>query len=284
MVKRLSNIGVLAVLMSAVLHTAPLRAESDAKPAGKIIDIIIQDNQRICTEEIKSKLRTHIGDEYNPAKIDEDVRQLWQNHRISVRQSMAVPDGPGRVQIFLTIGELGEKIQKVTFHGAKHLKEEELCKLTAIHPGMPLDPFKNRAVCSHIMVKYMEMGRPLSHCTLVKGGDLKDTEVIFDITEGPKVKVKEIKFLGNTFVSGDRLMTNVPSSHKWVATVGGTYNKQMADNDCKALMDYYRKFGFLDARVALRRQPSDDALEVTLVFHIHEGPRYKGEAGLSSPR
>jgi outer membrane protein insertion porin family len=274
MVKRLLKIGLLVVLASAVLQTAPLRAESNAKPSGKISDIIIQGNQRMSTEQIRSKLQTHIGDEYRPAKIEEAVRQL-EVHHISIAITMAEADGPGRVKIYFIVHELGEKIQKVTFRGAKHLKEEELCKLTGIHPGMPLDPFKNHAVCSHIMVKYMEMGRPRTRCRLVKGGDLKDTEVIFDITEGPKVKVKAIQFVGNTFVSSARLATRINSSHEWFGPTGGIYNKQMADADVAKLLEYYRSFGFLEAKIALEKQHSSDDRELTLIFHIQEGQRYK---------
>ncbi len=153
------------------------------------------------TEEIKARLRMHVGDEYNSAKIDEDVRQLGQTHHISIGAAMKEEDGPARVKIYFIVCEFGGKVQKVTFRGAKHIKEDELRNLADIHSGMPLCPYKNQAVCSHIAVKYMEMGRPYATCRLIKGGDINDTEVVYQITEGPKAKVRDIQFTGNTFVS-----------------------------------------------------------------------------------
>jgi outer membrane protein insertion porin family len=282
MVKRWLSIGLLVALASAMLQSVSSRAESETKSSTKpvrISDILICGNQRISTEQIKAKLLMHVGDEYKPAIIEEDVRQLNEIHHISIAATMKEDDGPNRVKIYFVICELGGKVQKVTFRGAKHLKEEELRNLTDIHPGTPLAPYKNRLVCTRIEAEYMEMGWPQARCRLVKGGDLNDTEVIFDITEGPKVKVKDIKFLGNTFASGARLVAEVQSSHEGFACVSGTYNNGIADNDCKALMDYYRKSGFFDVKVSLERQPSDDDREVTLIFHIHEGPRQKAETG-----
>jgi outer membrane protein insertion porin family len=277
MAKRLLQINALAVLVSVGMQTARLQAGSDAESSSKITDVIICDNQRITTEEIKSKLHTHIGDEYNSAKIEEDMRQLNQIHHIVIGGTMKEEDGPGRVKIYFVVRELGDKVQKVTFRGAKHMKEEELRNLTDIRVGMPLDSYKNRLACSHIEAKYEESGRPLSHCTLVKGGEWSDTEVIFDITEGPKVKVKDIQFIGNTFVSSADLARQINSSAPWFASIGGTYNNQKAESDVQALTDYYRKFGYLDVRVALERQRSDDGPEVTLIFHIHEGLRQRPE-------
>jgi outer membrane protein assembly complex protein YaeT len=238
-------------------------------------DVIIQGNQLMSTEQIKAQLHIHVGEEYNPAKIDEDVRQLYKTNRFSNIQLLRESDGPDRIKVYFLLRELPNKIQKVTFRGAKHLKEDELRNLTGIHPDGILNPNLNQQACRRIEEKYEESGRPLSHCTLVKGGQIGDTEVLFDITEGPKVKVRDIQFIGNTFVSGARLATRIHSSHEWFGFIGGTYNKQMADADVGELLKYFRGFGYLDAKVALETQRSSDGREVTLIFHIQEGLRYK---------
>ncbi len=278
MVKRMLKIGVLAVLVSAVLQTAVSRAEKDAKPTpGRILvsDVIIKGNQWMSTEQIKALLHVRVGEEFDSAKIDDDVRQLYKTERFSNIQIIRESDGPDRIKIYFLFRELPNKVQKVTFRGAKHLKEEELRNLTGVQPDSLLNPNLNLQACRRIEEKYEESGRPLSHCTLVKGGQLGDTEVIFDITEGPKVKVKAIQFVGNSFVSGARLAKRINSSHEWHGIVEGTYSKRMADYDVAKLLEYYRSFGFLDAKVSLEKQQSSDGRGVTLIFHIQEGQRYK---------
>ncbi|HTU22646.1 MAG TPA: outer membrane protein assembly factor BamA, partial [Gemmataceae bacterium] len=138
-----------------------------------------------------------------------------------------------------------------------------------------LQPNLNQQGCQRILDKYMEMGRTLSDCRLIKGGDAADTEVVYQITEGPKIKVRGIQFVGNTFVSGQRLATQIKSSHEWFGVIGGTYNKQMAEADKEELVKYYRHFGFQDVQVSLETRRSADGGSVTLIFHIREGVRYR---------
>ena len=251
-------------------------AQNVAAP-GKILisDVIITGNRRMSTEQIKVRLRTQPGNEYNPAVVDEDVRELYKLHQFSNIQTFLQQDGPGKAKLFFTMREMPNMVQKVTFPGAKHIKEEELRNITGVRPGMPLNPNLNRHGCQKILDKYMEMGKTLSDCQLIRGGDLADTEVVYQITEGPKIKVRDIQFVGNTFVSGARLATQIKSSRQWFGLIGGTYNKQMAEADKQELEKYFRNFGYQDVQISLETQRSSDGSEVTLIYHIHEGPRYR---------
>ncbi|HEY7427988.1 MAG TPA: outer membrane protein assembly factor BamA [Gemmataceae bacterium] len=245
-------------------------------PTEKVLvsDVIIQGNQRTSTEQIKVRLHTQAGKEYDPAALDEDVREMYKTRQFSNIQTLAEPDGPGKVKVYFLIRDLPNKVQKVTFLGAKHIKEEELRKETAIRPDTPLNPKLNEEGCQKILNKYEEQGRSFASCILVRGGQLGDTEVVYQITEGPKVKVSDIQFIGNTFVSGARLATQIHSSHAWFHLLGGNYNSKMAEADTAELIKYFKKFGYQDVKVSLETQRSADGGEVTLIFHIQEGQRY----------
>ncbi len=227
------------------------------------------------TEQVKVRLRTQAGKEYNAAAVDDDVRDLYKTNQFSNIRTLVQDDGPGQKKVFFILLDLPSQVQKVTFQGAKHIKEEELRNVTGIRPGMPLNPNLNRQGCRKIEEKYEEQGRWFAHCDLAKGDKLGDNEVIYDITECPKVKVRSIQFSGNTFVSGQRLAAKIKSSSEWFHLFGGTYNREMAEADAIELIKYYRAFGFQDVRVGLEKERSSDGNEVTLVFHIHEGDRYQ---------
>jgi outer membrane protein assembly factor BamA len=167
------------------------------------------------------------------------------------------------------------KVEKVTFLGAKHIEPEELQNITGVQSGMWLNPNLNQQGCQKIVAKYEEMGRPSAQCRLVKGGDVNDTEVVYQITEGPKVKVRDIQLTGNTFVSSARLATQIKHSKQRFDRIGGTYSKHMADNDVNELYNYFRGFGYQDVSISLETQRKSDGSEITLIFHIHEGPRYR---------
>jgi outer membrane protein insertion porin family len=265
-----------SVVLGLLLCGRAALAQSPVAP-GKVLisDVIITGNQRMSTEQIKVRLHTQPGNEYNPAVVDDDVRELYKTNQFSNITTFLQQDGAGKAKIYFSLREMPNMVQKVTFLGAKHIKTDELKNVTGVREGMPLNPNLNRQGCQKILAKYEEMGRSFSYCQLLKGGDLADTEVVYQITEGPKVKVRDIQFIGNTFVSGARLATQIKSSRQWFHLIGGTYNEQMAKADVGELYNYFRSFGYQDVRVALETQRSADGSEVTLIFHIQEGPRYR---------
>src|SRR5205085_772116 len=97
---------------------------------------------------------------------------------------------------------------------------------------------------------------------------------VFRITEGPKVKVRDISFTGNNFAYSPVLKTHIHSSSKFLF-IGGTFNQAMVEADAAELLKYYRRFGFFDARVARELRYTADGKEVTVTFHIEEGVRYR---------
>ncbi|HTU18130.1 MAG TPA: POTRA domain-containing protein [Gemmataceae bacterium] len=283
MVKRWGAGGIWAILMIAAVLICGrnVAAEQPRTPEKVLIsDVIIQGNRRMTTEKIKELLHTHPGKEYKESVVNDDVRELYKTYQLSNVQIYFQEDGPGKVKIYFALRELpddkvAKKVQKVSFLGAKHIKEEDLRRITSVQPGMPLNPLLNLQGCQRIRDKYEEMGRPLATCTLVKGVNGGDTEVVYQITEGPKINVRDIQFVGNTFVSGAQLATQLESLKEWFRLRSGPYHKLMDEAAKHELEKYYRRFGFQDVRVSLETQRSADGRSVTLIYHIHEGPRYR---------
>src|SRR5438034_3619756 len=140
---------------------------------------------------------------------------------------------------------------------------------------MTLNPTANQVACKSIVNRYLEMGRPFGTCDLLEGDKPGDTRVVFNITEGPTVKVRAISFEANTFVNASVLNTKINSSHEWFWAFGGTFRPIMADLDVVKLEEYYRSFGFHNVQVARELRYDKDGRHVDLIFHIHEGQRYK---------
>lgn len=264
--------GVCAVFMSVGLLTC-LRhaaAEQPTKP-GKIVitDVIVTGNQRMSTDQIKTRLRTLPNKKYNPAIVDDDVRELYKTGQFSNITTWLYPDGIDRAKIYFGVREMPNMVQKVTFLGARHIKQEELQNITGVQPNTPLNPYLNRQGCQKILDKYTEMGRPLSDCQLMKGGDRDDTEVVYQITEGPRGKVRDIQLVGHTFASAARLRQKIPLQ------VDGAYNRESAEAGINELCTFYRGFGYRDVRVDLEIERDSAPDEICLIYHIHEGPRYR---------
>jgi outer membrane protein insertion porin family len=116
-------------------------------------------------------------------------------------------------------------------------------------------------------------------------GGPKLVKVVFDVQEGPQVKVRTINFEGNTAVGDGSLKRQMKSTKEhwflsWI-TGRGKYQEAKFEEDADKIIEYYRNRGYVQARVG---QPELKVLEdsenkevrwVQLNVPVDEGPRFK---------
>ena len=269
-----------AVLVGILLCGAACLAQTTTPPGkGKVTvaDILIRGNKRMPTQNVMALLKTRVGGEYKPEVVQEDVRSLMatkQFGNVEARYNML----PGnKVEVYFFVVDYPNTVEEITFEGVHSIKKAELETLTGIRKGAPLNPVLNQAACQTIVNRLKEKGRLFASCVLREGGKPGDKRVVFSITEGPEIYVRDIQFVGNQFVSGGVLKTHINSSERILGlnVFSRPYIPNMADNDVDKLLEYYRSFGFHDVRVSRRIQWDPDAKTVVLVFDIQEGLRYR---------
>ena len=268
-------------LAIAVLALALSHAHAE-QPAGKeIAEVIVQGNRIRTTQEIQAKMNTRPGQRYSEVTAQEDVGRLlkegWFPTNGVQLATKARPDG--RISVYVQVTELPSTIQQITYRGADHFSRDDLDKMTGLRRGSPMSPAFNHAARQSLIRAYHEKGRYWTSVHLTKGGRIEDTEVIFDIAEGPIVKVGgvEFKFFGPTSgdISTGRLRTQIQTSKSILGLIGGDFNPVLLEQDLSKLAEYYRNLGYLDARVQRELIWSDDHRTVKIVFHVEEGSRYR---------
>jgi outer membrane protein insertion porin family len=113
----------------------------------------------------------------------------------------------------------------------------------------------------------------------------KIVKVVFDVSEGPKVKVRSIDFIGNSAYSDGALKRKMKETKtqwflSWI-TGRGTYQEAKFEEDAELVETFYRERGYIQARVG---QPEIKTLEdsedketrwVQLRIPVTEGQRYR---------
>ena len=246
-------------------------------PSGKVIvaDVIPQGNKNVPSEKIMSLIKTKPNGEYNPDVIAEDVQRLYETRSFANIRVTEQRREDGKVIVYFQFVELPGIIQEIVYQGANHLKNDELESITGLRKGAPLNPIATRLARDAILRKYQEKGRLSATVDILEGDKVGDNRVVFNIAEGPVVKVGGTDFVGNTFVSASRLRTQINTSRAFLGVLGGDFNPLMADLDVSKLEEYYRGFGYHDVRVSRELRWDENQRYVTLIFHIHEGQRYK---------
>lgn len=263
-----------AVLVGMLLCSATALAQT-ASPKIIVEDVVPQGNHLVPSQKIMGLIKTRPGGEYLQDTVEEDVRKLTETKLFANVQVFKQDTGQNKVKLVFYVREFTSTIQEIVYNGAKHLKPDELETLTGLRKGAPLNPIANRMAVHAIQRRYEEMGRLFAGVELVEGDKPGDTRVVFNITEGPIIRVSGIDFVGNTFVSGARLNTQIDSSRQFLGLFGGRFDPMTADHDITKLEEYYKRYGFQDVRVSREFQWDADYRHVRLVFHIREGPRYR---------
>ena len=116
-------------------------------------------------------------------------------------------------------------------------------------------------------------------------GGPKLVRVVFEADEGPKVKVRDIEFVGNNQVSDRALKRRMKETKEhwflsWI-TGRGTYQEAKFEEDAEKVEEYYRERGYIQARVGtpeirtIEDSKDKETRWVQLRVPVTEGNRYR---------
>lgn len=266
----------LAVVAIAV-WAAAAAAES---PAGKpIADVQVVGLKLRAPQHVLAKMTTRPGKAYDDAVIGEDVRRLigtgWFEQGQVRIETATRPDN--QIVVYVVVKELNTMVREVQFLGAQHLSDDELLRLADVRKGSPADPAGNEAAAQRIQNRYRDDGRYFATVSVLEGNKATDTRVIFNIVEGPVVKVRRVSFKGNKQVPSDRMAAKLSvAGPLWgsLRILNNRFQPMQLAMDKEKLIDYLHQLGHLEARVQEEIIPSKDLSSVDVVIHVDEGPVY----------
>ena len=109
--------------------------------------------------------------------------------------------------------------------------------------------------------------------------------LIFNINEGPSVKIRKIDFIGNTAISDGRLKRQMKATEEqWFLsfiTGSGTYQETKFDDDAGRIVELYQNRGYIKANVGVPEakvvgESKDKKTRwIELRIPVTEGPRYR---------
>ena len=242
----------------------------------KVAEVSVIGNQRIEVDAIKRVIKTKPGDIYLSKSIPEDIKAIYSmgyfdDIRVDVKST---PEGK---KIAFTVKEKST-VRLVTVQGNKVFEDDEILEDLDIRTGSILNIFKVQSNISQIEQMYEEKNY---HNVVVKYSirQLKNNQadLIFVVEEGPKILVKEIKFIGNSEYSSKKLKGLMETSEKgffsWITSSGDMKMEELAE-DIEKLAAYYHNTGYISARLGEPEiEYKDNWIYITI--KIDEGSRFK---------
>src|SRR6185437_5817817 len=242
--------------------------------AGRIVeDIHIVGNTSVSNTLIRNLIRTQIGDKFDPITVQQDYQRIYDLKKFANVEATVEPTRSGGVIVTFIVTEQ-KLITKITYRGNRAIGTKDLSNDVDLKEGQAIDNFRISLARQMIANKYRDQNFPFAHVEVPSEPLSQRGELIFDITEGPKVTIRMVDFKGALTISKDHLREKVKTSSWFPIFNSGKYDPQQVDEDVASLQRYYESLGYFDARVGRKLIFSPDQSELEVDFLIDEGRRY----------
>jgi outer membrane protein insertion porin family len=275
--KLVARIGPLALILG--LFLCGLVPKSFAAPqAGQLIeDIDVSGNRRIPTETVKSRIYTRVGDVYDETALQRDLRSVWNSGYFEdVRMEREQSPKGWRIHIYVrekpTIRTIDYKgLNSVSVSDVLERYKKVKVPLTVDSPYDPTKVIKAKVVLQQLL---SEHGRQFATISVqVQQVPPASVSVTFNVKEGPKVKVGNIRFTGNKHVSSRTLRTamknlhpiGIPRSIFLEGLFAKTFDASKLEEDAERVREALQIYGYFKAVVD---DPKTQLRDTSSKFHI----------------
>lgn len=245
----------------------------------KEIDVKYVGNAAVSKERILANISTRIGDTLSPAKIDEDIKNLYASGDIENIRVLSKPLGGNGVKLLIVV-QTRAVLGNVAFEGNSVFDSEKLKNVADLDVNEPIDETKVQEGRTGIQDLYRKKGYPdanVSYSVSAPNSQGYST-VLYAINEGGKGVLRDVSFVGNSVFSTAELkkqMEQRPKSLLNPFAKPGRLDNARLEADVRAIEEYYQNHGYLAASVVnVSRIRGEDGESVDLVMTIEEGDIY----------
>lgn len=253
--------------------------QADEKPDSPfhlddaVVDVVIEGNSTIPNPEIAKHIKTRPGRPVTQKQIKDDVDALVRTRWFASVEPTLRRTDEGVVLVFRVLER--PIVRRVEYKGLKKVKQKVFDSMTQLKPGSPFDVSSNRECARRMEEYYRDKGFAFATVTLEKGDDRDDREVVFLISEGPKVHVSSVQFDGNREFYDGILKTKTRTKTRILWLFGGKYDPSSVKDDIEGVKQYYHSLGYFDVDIKHRLEFSEDKSKLEIHYDVDEGIRYK---------
>lgn len=279
--RSMKKASAVAAAFFAVLAVASPTDSAAQQQPGTLVQIDsleVVGNNRIQTQFILSLFAVQAGQEVTYRAIQRGLKEL-----LNTGQFDDVTVRARQTDQYIVTLEVVEAplVRRVAIEGLQNVSAREVRDTTGLQAGFPLDRQAILDAKAYIRSELAQEGIPFADINerlIPLAGVENEIELILDVSEGQRVTVAEVAFLGNEQLSDEDLtgaMSTKPEGFWWFRS--GTYDPtdfraDLLDN----LPRLARSRGFLDFTVlgdTLIVDPASGKARVEVT--VEEGPQYR---------
>jgi outer membrane protein insertion porin family len=249
-----------------------------ARPAssGTIRSISVTGAERLEPETIRSYANLTPGQTYTAETLDTALKDLYATELFADVQFLGADTGAIVIQV-----RENPVINRIVIEGNKRIKDDKIQPEIRLAPRQIFTRSKVRADVDRIIELYKRQGRFAATVEpkIVKL-DQNRVDLVFEIHEGDKSKVRAINIVGNEQFDDGRLQKEM-----YTKEAGGilglfkqndSYDPDRLAADQQKLRAFYLTQGYADFRVvSALAELTPDRRDFVITYVVEEGPRYK---------
>ena len=235
----------------------------------------VEGSQRIEPETVLSYTKLRVGIPYTAATLDQALVDLQASELFADYSISGVESG----DIVLRIRE-NPIINRVILEGNKAMKADKITKEIKLAPRQIFTRTAVRADVARIVELDRRQGRVGAVVEPKQVSlDQNRVDVVFEITEGSKSKVRQINIIGNEQFSDDDLRGQMYTKQARLFRIlssATSYDQDRLNADQQKLRAFYLAEGYADFRVTSAvAELTPDKQDFIITYVVEEGPRYK---------
>jgi len=233
-------------------------------------------NQQI----VRANMQVAEGSDIDDTILDRDIRSLYKTGLFEFIETKWQKVDAKTYNLVVEVTPK-YRVLAVRYQGNKKIKTARLTKEVKTKANTALDERQVKEDSEKIRDYYQKVGYNQVSVTYRIDRD-KTTgfgTIVFLIKEGNRVRIADVRFVGNAHVKAKKLRSEMDTRRWWIfswITGHGRFKDEEFDDDLDKLRDYYREGGFLDVDISedkvVFEYPRPDRL--VLVIRINEGRQY----------
>jgi outer membrane protein insertion porin family len=271
---RILSLALIALwIFSSHYNAIPAQAQT-ATEQVRISDIKVTGNRRVAEGTVLSYLPVQVGDLVSQGALSQSLERLFATNLFKDLKL----DLDGSV-LLVTVVE-NPIVNRVSIEGNDVISDERLLEVIDVQPRRVYDRQLALDAAAKLLNVYRAGGR-FGAVVEPKIIELSENRVdlVFEVDEGPLIKIETILFSGNENFSDAALAQAIVSrERRWWAflTPNDKYDEGRLDYDVRLLRQFYLSRGYADINVSRARGGLlPDRSGFALTFLINEGVRYK---------
>ncbi len=267
----------------ALTGTAPrARGQAQIVPSGPIvqqIEVQYVGRATVTRERILANMRTTVGQPFNQANVEEDIRALYGTGDISNVRIFSEPVGSGvKVSVIVATKSI---LKDVVFQGNDHLKARRLQKEITSKKGGTLDEEVVEQDRQKLTDYYHDKG--YNDATVKANIALDEANnsgtVTFSFVEGGRSNLRKVIFEGNQVIKSSELRKTMKGTrgktfYSFIDKTGRLDQTKFKE-DLDAIRDLYQTRGYIDIDIPETRIQRLTNGDINLVIVVREGTQYR---------